>query len=157
MTIKQLLKECHLFESLSDEEIDNIASISQVKDYEAGASIFDEKAAADELYVVEKGKVALQKQMLVTRLQLSKKVTVDIVNPTEVFGWSVLVAPYRYTLTATCLEATRVLATDGVRLRSLVQGNHRIGYEVLNQLIKVVASRLDDTCHVLISERLLSV
>ena len=156
MTAKEMFRKYHIYEPLSDVELDSIASISQSKEYEAGATIFNEKGPAEELYVVEKGKVALQMQLLLSQPQLTKKVTVDIVNPREVFGWSVLVAPYRYTLTAVCLEPTSVLATDGIKLRALIDNNHRIGYQVLNQLIKVVASRLDETCHMLISERLLS-
>jgi len=154
---KQMLRESHLFEQLNDTDLDSITSISRSREYEAGATIFTEKGLAEELYIVEKGKVALQMQLSLSHPQLSKKVTVDIVTQNEVFGWSVLVAPYKYTLSAVCLEHTRVTATDGIKLRSLIQNNHRLGYEVLNQLIKVVASRLDETCHVLISERSLSV
>ena len=153
MTAKQILREYHIFEPLGDAELDNIANISRTKEYEAGATIFTEKSSADELFVLESGKIALQMQLPFSQPQLSKKVTVDIVTPREVFGWSVLVSPYRYTLTAVCLEPTKVLATDGIKLRALIQNNHRMGYEVLSQLIKVVASRLDETCQVLISER----
>lgn len=156
MTAKEMLRKYNIYEPLTDTELDSIAGISQPREFEAGATVFNEKGPADQLYVVEKGKVALQMQLLLSQPQLTKKVTVDIVNPREVFGWSVLVAPYRYTLTAVCLEPTRVLATDGTKLRALIENNQQLGYHVLNQIIKVVASRLDETCHVLISERLLS-
>ena len=156
MAAKQTLRECLIFEHLSDTDLDSITSIAQPREYEAGAIIFSETSSAEELYLVEKGKVALQMHLPASQPPLSKKVTVDIVTSKEVFGWSVLVAPYRYTLTAVCLESTKVLAIDGAKLRALIQNNHRIGYEVLSQIIKVVASRLDETRHVLISERLLS-
>lgn len=151
-----MLREYHIFEYLSDTELDSIASITQPREYEAGAIIFSEKSSAEELYLVEKGKVAIQMQLPSSQPQLSKKVTVDVVTSKEVFGWSVLVTPYRYTMTAVCLESTKVLAIDGAKLRALIQSNHRIGYEVLSQIIKVVASRLDETRHVLVSERLVS-
>ncbi|MBI4294621.1 MAG: cyclic nucleotide-binding domain-containing protein [Chloroflexi bacterium] len=156
MTVKQALKQCPVFQPLSDADMDRMVSISQPREYEAGSALFTEKAVAEELYVLEKGRVALQMQLSLAQPQLSKRVTVDVVSQNEVLGWSALVEPYRYTLTAVCLEPSRVLALDGIKLRALLQDNHRIGYEVLSQLISVVASRLDETRHVLISERLLS-
>ena len=156
MTTKRVLRGCPMFEHLNAVELEAVVSIAEAREYEAGATIFNQKDAAEQLFVVEKGKVALQMQLQLPPPQVSKKITVDIVNSGEVLGWSVLVPPYRYTLTAVCLEPTRVVATNGIKLRSLIQNNQRVGYEVLSQIIKVVASRLDETCHVLVSERSLS-
>ncbi len=80
--------------------------------------------------------------------------TVAIVNSNEIIGWSALVEPHVYTLTAVCLQPAKVLAINGIKLRSLLGANHHIGYHLQNELIKVVASRLDDTWRVLVSERL---
>ena len=156
MTAKQTLRECQLFQALSDADLDRIVNISRPKEYEAGSTIFSERSTAEELYVLEKGRVALQMQLPLVQPQLSKRVTVDVVSQNEVIGWSALVEPHRYTLTAVCLEPTNALALDGIKLRTLLQDNHRMGYEVLSRLIGVVASRLDETRHVLISERLVS-
>ena len=49
-----------------------------------------------------------------------------------------------------------IRVNHAVKLRTLLQDDTRIGYEVLSRLTGVVASRLDETRHVLISERLLS-
>ncbi len=156
MVTKQVIKDCHVFEALSASDLENIVSISQSREYAAGATIFVEKSTAAELYVIESGKVALQIQLILPKPQLNKKVTVDIVSSNEVLGWSVFVEPHKYTFSAVCLEPTKVLAIDGNKLKELIYGNFRIGYEVLSQIIKVVASRLDETRQLLISERLLS-
>ena len=154
MTSKQIFKDCPLFDSLSETDLERFAAISLPQEWGAGAAIFAEGNPAKDLYVVEQGKVALQMQLPSTQAPLSKRITVDVASKGAVFGWSAVVQPHTYTLTAVCLERTRVLAMDGFKLRNLLKADQRIGYEVLSQLIGVVASRLDETRHLLISERL---
>ena len=69
---------------------------------------------------------------------------------------SAIVEPYLHTYTAVCLQKTTALSISGSKLERLLQDNQKIGHEVLKGLIKMVASSLDDTRHVLVSERLLA-
>lgn len=156
MAAREVLRECPIFESLTDTQIGAIVGISKPRDFDPGASVFSEANNAEELFVLEKGKVALQMHLSVQQPQFSRRITVDIVNKGEPFGWSAVVEPHRYTLTAICLEPSKVLAIDGLRLKTLLHTDHQMGYEVLSRLINVVASRLDETRQVLISERLTS-
>lgn len=154
MVSKQVFKDCPLFESLSETDVERFVAISLPQEWGAGDTIFAEGHAAKDLYVVEHGKVALQMHLPSPQAQLSKRITVDVATKGEVFGWSAVVQPHTYTLAAVCLEKTRVLAVDGFKLRNLLKADQRLGYEVLSKLIGVVASRLDETRHLLISERL---
>ncbi len=156
MTAKQVLKECQVFAALDDAELEKIASLAVDKEYEAGTTIFQEGTSANELFVLQEGKVAVQMTLPMTPGQMSRRITVDVVTRNEMLGWSAIVEPYVYTLTAVCMQKTKVLAIRGIKLRVLLRDNHHIGYEVLRGLTKVVASRLDDTRHVLVSERLLT-
>ncbi len=156
MTSKQVFKECSVFASLSESDLDRIAGLAQPTDWEAGVTLFGESSPAKDLFVLERGKVALQMHLGGGQTQRAKRVTVDVVTKGDVVGWSAVVEPYKYNFTAICLEPTRLLGIDGARLRDLLRDDHRIGYEVLSRLIQVVASRLDETRHVLISERLAS-
>lgn len=156
MAPKRVLKECHVFEELDDSELERLAAICEPREYGAGATVFSAGSPADALYVVEQGKVALQMELPGPGAQGSRRVTVDVVTRGEVFGWSAAAVPHRYTLTAMCLEPTKVLAIDSARLGALLQGDYRIGFKVMVQLVGVVASRLDETRRVLVSERLVS-
>ncbi len=156
MTTKQILRQCQIFSTLSDAELEKIASSTLEKQYEAGATIFQEGDSAEELLVLQEGKVAVQMTLPKTQAQINKRITVDVVTRNEVVGWSAIVEPYMYTFTAVCLQKVRALSISGTKLRWLLRDNPKIGYEVLKGLIKVVASRLDDTRHVLVSERLLT-
>ncbi len=156
MTTKQTLKECQLFSALTDAELEKIVNLATDKEYEAGTTIFQEGDSAEELFVLQEGKVALQMMLPTAPAQMSRRVTVDVITKNEALGWSAIVEPYVYTLTTVCLQKTKVLAINSIKLRPLLRDNHNIGYEVLGGLIKVVASRLDDTRQVLVSERLLT-
>lgn len=150
----QALRDCYVFKGLTAAELEKIARLAEQKEYEAGAVIFSEGTPAQEFFVLQEGKIALQTQLPMAQLLLNKKVTVDIATKNDAFGWSAVVEPYRYTLTAICLQRTRVLAIDGTKLRALLQNDNHMGYEVMTGLIKLVASRLDETRRVLVSERL---
>ncbi|MBI2855001.1 MAG: cyclic nucleotide-binding domain-containing protein [Chloroflexi bacterium] len=152
MTTRNVLKQCSIFEGLSEIELEKIMAISRSAQWEAGDAIFSEMGSAAEMYVLEKGRVALQ--MSLPAGQVTRRVTVDVAGKNEALGWSALVEPKRYTLSAICLEPTSVVAVDGAKLRSLLEADQGLGYKILRQLINVVASRLDETRKVLLSERL---
>ena len=154
MPSKRVLRECPVFEPLSEADLNKIAGFTESKTYEAGATIFSQGSPASELYVLEKGKVALQMQLPTSQNNLAKRVTVDIVTRNDLFGWSAAVGRRVFSLTAICLEPTTVAAIDGLKLKSLLQQDTHIGYYVLSRLIEVAASRLDETRQVLVSERL---
>ncbi|MDO8687296.1 MAG: cyclic nucleotide-binding domain-containing protein [Dehalococcoidales bacterium] len=156
MTIKQALRQCNVFSSLDDTALEQIASLAVEKQYEAGTTIFNEGDNADELLVLQEGEAVLQITVRDVVKQVNKRITVDITNRNSIVGWSAIVEPYSYTLTAVCLQKTRVLSIDGIKLRELLLDNKLVGYEILKELVKVVASRLNDTRQVLINERSLT-
>lgn len=156
MSAKQILKECVLFEGLNDSEVEKVAAMALEKEYEAGSTMFSTGDPAEELFVLEEGRVAVQMTLPKTSGQASRRITVDVVTKNEIAGWSAIVEPYRYTFTAICLQRTNALAINGSKLRALLRGNPQIGYEVLRGLSRVIAAGLNDTRQVLISERLLA-
>lgn len=150
------LKGCAVFAVMDDAELEKLAGSIIVKRYDAGTTIFKAEDGANELFVVQEGKVALQTVLKNESKQVSRRITVDTATRNEIVGWSAIVEPYVYTLTAVCVQNSTVLSINGVKLRQLLQDNHDIGFGVLKEVIKVVASRLEDTRQLLISERMLT-
>ena len=60
----------------------------------------------------------------------------------DVFGWSSLMPPYRWTFDAIAYEDTRALVIDGPGLRKALESDHDLGYEVLKRFNTVFAERL---------------
>lgn len=154
MTAQQVLRECEVFSALTNAELEKVASLVLEKEYEAGTTIFQGGDSAEELLVLQEGKVAVQMTLPKTQMQMSRRITVDVVTRNGVVGWSAIVEPYMYTLTAVCLQKVKALSISGNKLRWLLQDDPKIGYGVMKGLIQVVASRLDDTRQLLVSERL---
>lgn len=154
MAVKQVLKRYALFSALTDDELTLISGSTTEKQYDAGTTIFQAGTSAGELLVLEEGKVALQMTLPQEKTQPTKRITIDVISPGEMMGWSAIVEPHNYTLTAVCLQRVRAISIDGLKLRQLLRDNPKMGYEVLTGLIKVVASRLDETRQVLVNERL---
>ncbi len=156
MNAKEILKKCEVFSRLSEADLEKVAGSALEKEYEAGTTVFEEGDSAEELLVLQEGRVALQMTLPKIEGRMSRRVTVDVVAKNEAIGWSALVEPFHYTLTAVCLQNVKALSISGNKLRWLLEDNPKIGYEVLKGLIKVVASRLDEARQVLVSERLLT-
>ncbi len=154
MISRAVFTDCQVFKTLGDGDVQRIADISTVEEHAAGSTVFREGTPSEKLYLLQNGKVALQMQLPSNQAQAGRRVSVDIVTQNEVFGWSALVEPHRYTLMAVCLEPTKVVAIDAFKLRSMMDGDQRVGYELLRQIIRVLASRLEESRHVLVSERL---
>ncbi len=155
MTAKQVLRQCQVFSTLNNAALEQVVGLASEKQYEAGTALFQEGDSAAELFILQEGKVALQMTLPEELAQMGRRITVDVVTRNEVVGWSAIVEPYIYTLTAICLQKVKALSISGTRLRWLLGDNPKIGFEVVRGLIKVVASRLGETSRVLVSERLL--
>ena len=154
--MKQVLKDCVLFAALSDAELDKVTGSAAEKTYEAGSTVFLTGDAADNLYVIQEGRVAVQMTLPKTAGQASRRITVDVVTKNEIVGWSAIVEPYKYTFTAVCMQKTVAVVINAEKLRWLLRDNPKIGFEVMKGLSKVIAAGLNDTRQVLISERLLA-
>ncbi|MFQ6059647.1 MAG: Crp/Fnr family transcriptional regulator [Anaerolineae bacterium] len=135
------LRGCELFWELDDAGLAEIAALCREESYPAGATVFSEAEAAEDLYILQEGRVALQIQLR-SMAQVSGEVTIEEVEPGHVFGWSALVRQRRLTASARCLEDVRVVAVKGRALNELFERNAHIGFVVMKRLADVISSRL---------------
>lgn len=156
MTPKEALRECQAFRRLTDDRLEQIVALCSEQVYEPGTTIFQTGSMAEQVFVLVEGKVALQMEAPIGQLQLRKRVTLDTIGNGELFGWSGMVEPYVYTLSAICLRTSTILSIDARKLSSLLEENCPIAYEVLQGLTVVISSRLHDTMQLLVTERSLA-
>ncbi len=154
MAAKKFLKKCQLFSALTYGELGQVESSVLEKQYEVGTTIFAEGDPANELLVLQEGKVVLQMTLPEEHNKKSGKVTVDIVTRNEIVSWSAMMEPYTYSLTAVCLQPVKALSISGNTLRWLLENNHINGNGLWTELIKAVTSKLEQTRYLLVSERL---
>lgn len=150
------LKLYKFFKDFSDDEVKKFADIATEQLYKAGAQIWKRGDVAKNLYLLEEGKVLMVLDTYVGPHRPPMQVTVDIVTKGEAMGWSAVVEPYLYTLGARCIDESKMLALDAVKLREILNADKALGFKFLHAVAKVVATRLTHTEIILVGERGLS-
>ena len=144
MSIVETLKRSELFLGLDDNDIQKIVDLPscQATSYEAQATIFELGDAAVNLYVLEEGQINLVVKLYDDSAKASKPTIVRTITKGGIFGWAALVPPNVRIMSAITKEPAKLIAINGNELRILFQKEPKLGYEVMNGLIKVIGSRV---------------
>ena len=135
-----LLRQSDLFQGLGAESVQRLLSIGRTQSVSEGEYLFLLGDNADRLYLVAAGKVNLCFPMRVG--EKVQDVSVEVVAPGQTLGWSALVKPYRFTLSARAAEPSQVVAFARQDLLKFFDGEPRIGYMVLTRISELVGIRL---------------
>jgi toluene monooxygenase system ferredoxin subunit len=149
-----VIKESYVFQSLSTEELQKLASISREEICASGQYVFREGDQARSLYIVEEGKVELQMRVSFSSEHRTASVaTVDVITKGATFGWSAIAKPHLFTGSAQAANTCKLIVIDGSKLLELMDSDHTMGYEVMKRFSEVVTARLVLTRQILLSER----
>ncbi|MCE5254088.1 MAG: cyclic nucleotide-binding domain-containing protein [Actinomycetia bacterium] len=130
------LHQFKIFSELDVAELEAIAGISHVQDFEAGQQLIAEGAAAHHLYLFLKGKAAVEVQ-----LPEGDQILIDELGPGEMLGWAAFMPPHLYTASAWATEPSQLIVVDGERLRQLCDVNKHMGYQVAKGVGEVMSKR----------------
>jgi CRP-like cAMP-binding protein len=124
------------FEGLPQEWLDLVAGCAHHVSVRAGTHLFREGEPADTFYVVRRGRLALE-----MRTPTGARI-LDTAEVGDVVGWSWLVPPHRWTFDGRVVEDLGAVAFDGACLRGKCAADPALGYELLQRVVAVMASRL---------------
>jgi len=142
MTItSERLKHSDVFHEMADDELAQIVPFCREAVYREGETVLAEDASADWLFIIEQGKLALEKKIQFGRRGTVRMATIGIVGPGKSAGWSALTPPHIYTSSAICLEPTHVIALDAQALRRFLSNNPRVGYKVMTVIAGLARAR----------------
>lgn len=102
--------------------------------------LFRQGDPANEFYIIESGKIALEAHELADGTAL-----VQHLKPGEVLGWSWLFSPFIYQFQARAIEPTEAIVLNGAHLLVATERDHEFGYEIMKRLAQVVIHRLQAT------------
>lgn len=139
-TLERILGEHPFFVDLDEGFRQLACGCAKNVRFEAGQYIFHEGDAADQLYLVRQGRVALQ-----ISAPGRGSATFLTLGGGEVFGVTWLVPPYRWTYDAKAIELTRAISIDAACLRNKCEADHDLGYEMMKRLTAVLIDRLHST------------
>jgi len=140
----ETLKRCELFLGLDDIELQEIVDLPSCieKTHEAQKIIFEAGKEAKNLYILEEGRVNLVVKIPTGSSDLLEETVVRTITKGSVFGWSALVPPHVYTMSAICSQPSKVVVISGNELRTLFDEDAHFGYEIMSGLLRVIGTRV---------------
>ncbi len=139
--LAQRLGRSEVFADLCETDRLAIAGFCHEEAFDEDQALLVEGNPADRLFVVERGKVALEKKVQLGRHSTPRNATIDYIGPGQVAGFSALVAPFIYSTSAICVEPTRAVVVDGVALRDYLADHPAAGFKILSTLASLVGHR----------------
>lgn len=135
----EILSRFNLFRDLPESFLSEIAKIGIESFVKKDEFIFREGEAADKLYLLIGGSVALRVKLT----SRPESVTVSFVSkPYQSLGWSGVVAPHHYTSSAECEEDCELLIIPAEPFLELLQAQPQHGFVVMKRIAEVIADRL---------------
>ena len=127
------LRSVKILHGLTDWELLGIAHFFHEENAPEAMTLCEEGQRADRLFVLEQGAVSI-------RSQKGEIYTIGTLG--EMFGWSFLVPPNRYTATAKTSAPTKLLVIKSPDFYYLIHKEPKMGVKIMDNLAQVVATRL---------------
>jgi len=130
-----------LLNGLSPTEAEKVLELGTRLIVPTGTSLFRLGDPADRLFLVKRGRIRLTLPMQVRGRE--EDIFVEERAPGQTVGWSALIPPYRFTLTATApLFEAEVIALSQEALRQYFAANPAAGHKIALNLAVVIGHRL---------------
>lgn len=129
-----------LLTGLADREAAEILALGVAVSLAAGEVLFRLGDEAASLYVIESGLITLAMPLQIAGRE--ENVRIDERAPGQMVGWSTLIPPHRFTLTASAAVASDLLAFPRSRLLEHFGSHPSVGYVVSSNVAALVGERL---------------
>ena len=131
------LAKFYLFSMFSEEQLKELAEITEKKTYKQNDHVYERGDRAKHLFVVNEGLVSLR------RFEPGDDVGIafEIRESGGLFGAASFMNPQHYTLTAVCLEDSKVMAIDADKLSALCAKDPAVGYGLMLKIAQVYFER----------------
>jgi CRP/FNR family transcriptional regulator, cyclic AMP receptor protein len=133
----QRMRAARFLDELSDEDLAKVAGLATMEERNAGTILFREGAVSDRLFLIARGRVALD-----MHVPVRGQVRILTMGPSELLGWSALLTDQRMTATATIVEAATFISIPGQKLQDLCDADRDVGYAVMRRMAVALAHRL---------------
>lgn len=138
LSLARSLKEHSLVKGLLDAHVEFLSGCAKNLRIAPGRFLFREGSAADELYLVRSGKIALE-----VHDGARGPVVLETVGPDDALGWAAVNPPYRWSLDARAIEPTLLFAINGTCVRQKLDADHSFGYAFTKRLMNEIHERLE--------------
>lgn len=151
----QILKRSPIFNSLDDNELDQLTNLSVQKKFLPGDFIFWEGDIPQWFYVIAEGNVKVIKHS-----SLGREFIISFFGPGEMFGEVAVFGNKSYPASAQALTETEVIGIQREKLHTFLSNHPRVALTIINILgerLRDAQSRLRDLAGERIEQRLANV
>ena len=138
--LERIVAEHPLFVGLGPAFVKLAAGCAKNTRFDADQYLFHADDAADWIYLVRHGRVALE-----LAAPGRSAVTFDTIGEGDIVGLTWLLPPYRWGYDARALELVRAIALDARCLRDKCEADHGLGYALMKRFLPVLVQRLQAT------------
>ena len=132
------LEAIHWIQELDPEYFEKLAGISSIIELDAGVKLFQQGDKQDFLFVVLKGRVAIE-----IAVPGKGRTRIYTAEPSDMLGWSSVTPVVRQrTASAVTVLPSTLVRVKASKLQKLFDQNHSFGYVVMQRIANVAASRL---------------
>ncbi len=141
--IAEKLERFAIFEGLTPEETDMIAQRCQIITVRQGEKVFEAGKDAHSLFLVCSGLIELRFKLMYFNGLV--ELPFESIGAGKECGWSAMVPPYIYSLTACATEDSELFQIKQTDLQDLCETNARLGYVVMKNIAQIVVERYEIT------------
>ncbi len=135
--LAELLHEHPFFSGMREDYIQLIADCGENHVFRAEEYIARENDSADHFYLIRRGRVAIE------IFQPScGALTLQTLQDGDIFGWSWLYPPYRWTFDVRAQTNVRTIRLDGRCLRGKCAEDTQLGYDLMQRFARIMTERL---------------
>lgn len=138
----ELLGKSLLFAGLEAAHLEALAALTRTRRLSAGEAVFHEEDAADNFYVVRRGRIKVLKHA-----SSGKDFIIAFFNPGEMFGEVAVFGGKPYPASAQAAEDTEVLGIRGADFLKFIASHPELSLRIINMLggrLRDAQSRLKD-------------
>jgi CRP-like cAMP-binding protein len=134
------LRNTDLFREIDENDLKTIANISSVKKYKKGEVIFQENTKGEELFIVIKGGIAINKNVAGGRKRNLGNLTIG-----EIFGEISLFDSEPRSADAEAIEDAELIVIQNNKFLSMLNENCPLAVKIQKKIISILCSRLRKT------------
>ncbi len=135
-----ILKKVNFFDTLTEDELKEIASLSKPEDYKEGETIFSEGDEGEKLFVILSGAVRISKN-----IPGMGEEALSILRAGDYFGEMSLIDNAPRSADARTHEDSSLMTLSKKDLEGLMDEKKDIGYKILSKFVETLSQRLRDT------------
>jgi len=139
-TLNEAIINHAFFHGMKPENLALLTDGAKAVQFKAGEVLFREGEPANQFYLIESGKIALEAHEPANATTL-----VQTLGAGDVLGWSWLFPPFVWHFQARAIEPTNAIVLSGAHLLVTAERNHEFGYELMKRVAQVVIHRLQAT------------